>query len=179
MDKIHICDKDFELSISNETIQEKIRHTADKINADYAGKSPVIVCILNGAFMFAADLVRYLNFMPEVTFARFSSYEGTHTTGVVRELMGVTTDLKGRDVIIVEDIVDTGVTMSYLLPKIKEMGAQSVEIASLLRKPGKLKVNLDIKYCAMDIPDDFIVGYGLDYDGLGRNLKDIYTVTGK
>ncbi len=176
MDKVRIWDKDFELSITGETIQERIRLIADKINTDYKGKSPVLVCILNGAFMFAADLVRYLNFLPEVSFARFASYEGTQTTGTVKELMGVTTDLKDRDVIIVEDIVDTGVTMSHLLPKIHAMGARSVEIASLLRKPGKLKTDLNVKYCAMDIPDDFIVGYGLDYDGLGRNLKDIYTL---
>lgn len=176
MKKIHILDKDFSISITEETIQTRVRRVADKINRDYKGKSPVFVCILNGSFMFAADLVRYLDIQPAVTFARFSSYRGTETTGVVRELLGVTEDLKGKDVVIVEDIVDTGITMKALLPVIKEKGAETVEIACFLRKPGKLKVDLDIKYCAMDIPDDFIVGYGLDYDGYGRNYRDIYTV---
>ena len=176
VDKIHILDKDFGISITEETIQNHVKKVADKLNKDYKGKSPVFVCILNGAFMFAADLVRYLDFQPMVTFARFSSYQGTETTGVVKELLGVTDDLKGKDVVIVEDIVDTGITMKKLLPLFKEKGAASVEIACFLRKPGKLKVDLDIKYCAMDIPDDFIVGYGLDYDGYGRNYKDIYTV---
>ncbi len=176
MNKIHILDKDFSISITEETIQTRVRRVADKINRDYKGKSPVFVCILNGAFMFAADLVRYLDIQPSVTFARFSSYQGTETTGMVRELLGVTEDLKGKDVVIVEDIVDTGITMKALLPIIKEKGAETVEIACFLRKPGKLKVDLDIKYCAMDIPDDFIVGYGLDYDSYGRNYRDIYTV---
>lgn len=176
MEKIHILDKDFGISITNETIQNHVKKVADKLNEDYKDKSPVFVCILNGAFMFAADLVRYLDFQPTVTFARFSSYQGTKTTGVVKELLGVTDDLNGKDVVIVEDIVDTGITMKKLLPLFKEKGATTVEIACFLRKPGKLKVDLDIKYCAMDIPDDFIVGYGLDYDGYGRNYKDIYTV---
>ena len=175
-DKIHILDRDFGVSITEETIQNHVKKVADKLNADYSGKNPVFVCILNGAFMFAADLVRYLNFQPAVTFARFSSYRGTETTGVVKELLGVTDDLNGKDVVIVEDIVDTGSTMKKLLPLFKKKGAKTVEIACFLRKPGKLEVDLDIRYCAMDIPDNFIVGYGLDYDGYGRNYRDIYTV---
>lgn len=176
MNRIHIIDKDFDISITNETIQEKIKIIAESINKDYEGKCPVFICILNGAFMFAADLARYLNIQPEVTFARYSSYEGMNTTGKVKELMGVTVSLKGRDVVVIEDIVDTGITMKNLLPKFIEKGVASIQVACLLRKPGKLKVDLDIKYCAMDIPDDFIVGYGLDYNGFGRNYKDIYTV---
>lgn len=173
---IHILDKDFGLSFTQETIQSRVKAVAEKLNGDYRGKSPVFLCILNGAFMFAADLVRYLDFQPSITFARFSSYQGTETTGVVNELLGVTADLEGKDVVIVEDIVETGITMQNLLPVLKQKGAATVEIACLLQKPRKLRADLNIKYCAMDIPDDFIVGYGLDYNGYGRNYKDIYTV---
>jgi hypoxanthine phosphoribosyltransferase len=176
MEKIHILDRDFSVSITNERIQESIKLVADKLNEDYKNRCPVFVCILNGAFMFAADLVRYLDFQPLITFARFSSYQGTQTTGEVNEVLGVKEDLEGKDVVIIEDIVDTGITMKKILPIFKEKGAASVEIACLLRKPGKLECDLDIKYCAMDIPDDFIVGYGLDYDGYGRNYGNIYTV---
>lgn len=176
MDRIHILDKDFEISMTNETIQQKVKALAERLNHDYRGKNPIMVCILNGAFMFAADLVRYLDFQPEITFARFSSYEGTETTGRVTEVMGVTTSLAGRDVIIVEDIVDTGITMYNVLPLLANKGAATVKIACLLQKPEKLQVDLQVDYCAMEIPNDFIVGYGLDYDGFGRNYKNIYTL---
>jgi hypoxanthine phosphoribosyltransferase len=176
MDRIHILDKDFKVSIKNETIQERVNALAERINQDYKGKNPIIICILNGAFMFAADLVRYLTFQPEILFARFSSYEGTETTGQVKEVMGITTSLAGRDVIIVEDIVDTGITMYNVLPLMRQKGASSIKIACLLQKPEKLQVDLAVDYCAMEIPNDFIVGYGLDYDGFGRNYKDIYSL---
>ncbi len=149
---------------------------AEKLNADYKGKNPILIVILNGAFMFAADLVRELNFDHEIQFAKFSSYDGMDTTGKVKELIGLSIDIKDRDVIIVEDIIDTGTTMYNILPKLKEKEAKSVEIAVLLMKPGKLRVPLDVKYCAMEIPNEFIVGYGLDYDGVGRNYKSIYVV---
>ena len=176
MHRIHILDKDFEISMTNETIQQKVKALAQRINHDYQGKNPIMVCILNGAFMFAADLVRYLDFQPEITFARFSSYEGTDTTGKVTEVMGITTSLAGRDVIIVEDIVDTGITMYNVLPLLENKGAASIKIACLLQKPEKLQVDLTVDYCAMEIPNDFIVGYGLDYDQLGRGLKEVYTL---
>ena len=176
MDKIRILDKDFEVSLKNETIQEKVKALAERINHDYEGKNPIMICILNGAFMFAADLVRYINFQPEIVFARFASYEGTETTGKVTEVMGVTTSLAGRDVIVVEDIVDTGITMYNVLPLLRNKGAASIRIACLLQKPEKLQVDLTVDYCALEIPNDFIVGYGLDYDGFGRNYKDIYTL---
>jgi len=174
--RVQILDKEFEISISNESIQERVKVVAEQINADYVGKNPVIICILNGAFMFAADLVRHFNFQPEILFTRFSSYVGTDTTGKVTEVMGLTTSLAGRDVIIVEDIVDTGITMHNVIPLFKDKGAASVKVVCLLQKPEKLKVDLKIDYCAIKIPNDFIVGYGLDYDGFGRNLKDIYTL---
>ena len=151
-------------------------YLADKLNADYKGKNPILIAILNGAFIFAADLVRHLTFDHEIQFVKYSSYDGMDTTGDVKELIGLSIDIKDRDVIVVEDIIDTGTTMYNVLPKLKEKGVKSVEIAVLLMKPGKLQVPLDVKYCAMEIPNEFIVGYGLDYDGVGRNYKSIYVV---
>lgn len=173
---IHVLDRDFELTIPRSEIQQRVKALAAKLNEDYAGKQPVMVCILNGAFMFAADLVRELTFQPEIQFARFSSYQGMSTTGVVKELLGVTANLQARDVIIVEDIVDTGTTMYNLLPQFLAKGARSVKIATFLQKPDCLTVPLVVDYCAMQIPNQFIVGYGLDYNGMGRNYQDIYTV---
>lgn len=173
---ITIKDKQFEPFIHHTQIAERVATVAEKLNADYKGKNPILIVILNGAFMFAADLVRKLNFDHEIQFAKFSSYDGMDTTGKVRELIGLSIDIKDRDIIIVEDIIDTGTTMYDILPKLKERGAKSVEIAVLLMKPGKLRVPLDVKYCAMEIPNEFIVGYGLDYDGVGRNYKSIYVV---
>ena len=173
---ITIKDKQFEPFIQHEQIAERVAALAEKLNTDYQGKHPLLIAILNGAFMFAADLVRHLTFDHEIQFAKFSSYQGMETTGKVKELIGLSIDINDRDVIIVEDIIDTGTTMYTLLPLLQEKGAKSVEIASLLMKPGKLQVPLNIKYCAMEIPNEFIVGYGLDYDGHGRNYKSIYVV---
>ena len=173
---IRIKDKSFEVSIPNEEIQLKVKALAEKMNKDYAGKNPVFVCILNGAFVFMADLVRYLDFQPDIVFAKYSSYEGMNTTGKVKEVLGVSVDLEGKDVVVVEDIIDTGRTMSHVLPIFQAKGVASVKIATMLMKPEKLKCNIKVDYCAMEIPNDFIVGYGLDYDGLGRNYQDIYTV---
>ena len=173
---ITIRDKQFEPFIHHQQIAERVAALAEKLNTDYEGKSPLLIAILNGAFIFAADLVRHLTFDHDIQFAKFSSYEGTDTTGKLKELIGLPNSIAGRDVIIVEDIIDTGTTMYNLLPQLKEKGAKSVEIAALLMKPGKLRVPLDVKYCAMQIPNEFIVGYGLDFDGFGRNYKSIYVV---
>ncbi len=173
---IKILDRNFELSYSQEVIQEKVKAIAARLNEDYQDKNPVMVCILNGAFMFAADLVRELTFQPEVLFAKFSSYEGMTTTGKVRELIGVNANIQARDVIVVEDIVDTGTTMYNLLPQFFAKGAKTVKICTFLQKPECLTVPLKVDYCAMEIPNAFIVGYGLDYNGMGRNYRDIYTV---
>ena len=173
---ITIKDKKFSVSITHEAIQDKVKALAEKMNRDYAGKNPVFVCILNGAFVFAADLMRYLDFQPDIVFAKYSSYSGMDTTGTVNEVLGVTMDLTGKDVVLIEDIVDTGVTMSHVLPIFKAKGAASVKLATLLMKPEKLRCDVKVDYCALEIPNDFIVGYGLDYAGLGRNYKDIYTV---
>ena len=176
---ITIKDKLFVPFIDKGMIENRVVALAERLNADYRGKRPVLIAILNGAFMFAADLVRHLTFEHEIQFAKFSSYKGMDTTGKVKELIGVTADLRGRDVIIVEDIIDTGTTMYSLIPQFGDMGVKSVEVATLLMKPGKLRVPLDVKYCAMEIPNEFIVGYGLDYDGLGRNYESIYVVKEK
>lgn len=173
---IQVKDKKFEISIPSEILQEKVKNIAEVLNKDYAGKEPILVGILNGSFMFAADLVRHLTFPHEIQFAKFSSYSGMETTGKVKQLIGLTEDIKGRDVIIVEDIVDTGITMSNLVPQFKEKGAKSVEICTLLMKPEKPQVPLNVKYCAIEIENLFVLGYGLDYDGFGRNYKDLYVV---
>ena len=176
---ITIKDKQFEPFIHHDQIAERVERLAERLNADYQGKSPLLIAILNGAFMFAADLVRHLTFDHEIQFAKFSSYVGMNTTGKVKELIGISGDIAGRDVIIVEDIIDTGITMYNLIPQFMEKGVKSVEVASLLMKPGKPQTPVNVKYCAMEIPNEFIVGYGLDYDGLGRNYKDIYVVKEK
>ena len=173
---ITIKDKQFDPFIHHEQIADRVKALADRLNADYKDRNPILIVILNGAFMFAADLVRCLNFDHEIQFTRYSSYEGMDTTGHVKELIGLSISIENRDVIIVEDIIDTGTTMASLIPMLKSKGAKTVEIATLLMKPGKLKMPLDIKYCAMEIPNEFIVGYGLDYDGIGRNYKSIYMV---
>lgn len=173
---IQVKDKKFEVSIPNEVLQDKIAQLAEVLNKDYADKSPILVGILNGSFIFVADLVRRLTFPHEIQFAKYSSYEGMKTTGEVKQLIGLTSDLKDRDVIIVEDIVDTGITMSNTIPQFYEKGAKSVEICTLLMKPENLRVSLDVKYCAIEIENLFVLGYGLDYDGYGRNYKDLYVV---
>jgi len=176
MSRITIKDKTFETSIPESEIQQRVKAVADRINSDYEGRTPIFLPVLNGSFIFAADLLRYLKIECEISFVKVSSYNGTDSTGHVKHLIGVNTPLEGRDVIIVEDIVDTGVTMQNMLKMLQEHKPKSLEVCTLLMKPEKLTVPLDIKYCAMEIPNDFIVGYGLDYDQLGRNLRDIYTV---
>lgn len=166
----------FERFIPEAEVKARIIEVARRIDSDYEGRTPVLIGILNGAFIFAADLVRELNISHEIHFAKVASYDGTETTGQVRELIGLGIPLEGRDVIVVEDIVDTGITMSHLLESLRRSGAKSVEVCTLLMKPGKLQVPLSVKYCAMEIPNEFILGYGLDYNNLGRGLKDIYKV---
>lgn len=149
---------------------------AADISCDMAGKKPLLIAVLNGSFVFAADLMRELDFPCEISFVRLSSYAGTASTGKVRELIGLSESIEGRSVIVVEDIIDSGLTMQEMLTMLAEKKPADVRIASLLVKPDNLKVNLDIRYRCFDIPNDFIVGYGLDYDGEGRNLPDIYVV---
>jgi len=166
----------FEIFITEAEIMAKVRNVAERINRDYKGKNPVLIGILNGVFIFAADLVRELTIEHEIHFAKVASYEGTETTGKVKELIGMNVPLEGRDVIVVEDIIDTGITMQHLLKQLNSQEPRSVEVCALLMKPGKLQVPLDIKYCALEIPNEFILGYGLDYNNKGRNYRDIYKV---
>jgi hypoxanthine phosphoribosyltransferase len=176
MKKVTLNDKSFELSIPYGEIQLAVNSVAEKINKDYALRDPVFLVILNGSFMFAADLLKKIEFNCEVSFIKLSSYSGTHSTHKVRELIGVDKNLKGRNVIILEDIIDSGITMEYLLDELKKAEVEDVRIATLLLKPDALIKNIHIDYVGISIPNDFIVGYGLDYDGLGRNLPDIYKI---
>jgi hypoxanthine phosphoribosyltransferase len=173
---VQVKDKQFELFISEDKLQYEIKRIADSICNDYLGKSPLFLVILNGSFMFASDLFKNIQLPVEISFIKVSSYSGVASTECVKELIGLNEDIEGRDVIIVEDVVDTGLTMKDTLALINAKNPSSVSICTLLFKPNKLQVNLDVKYVAMEIPDDFIVGYGLDYDGYGRNLRDIYKI---
>lgn len=176
MSVVKIKDKTFRTFISEEDILAKVKAVADRLNHDMEGKDPVFLAVLNGSFIFAADLLRNISIPCEISFVKLASYEGDTTTGKVKKVLGLNTDISGRDVVIVEDIVDTGTTMKNMLAELQVHHPKSVHICSLLVKPDKLKEAIDIEYPAMKIPNDFIVGYGLDYDQLGRNLRDIYVV---
>lgn len=173
---IQVKDKTFAISIPESELQEQIKRVAAEISRDYAGCQPVFLAVLNGSFIFAADLLREIDLHCEISFVKLASYEGTKTTGSVREVIGLNVDITGRPVIIVEDIVDTGLTMAHMLDTLKKQNPASIDICTLLLKPSKLQVKLDVRYCCKEIPDDFVVGYGLDYDGFGRNTKDLYTI---
>ena len=176
MNTVKIHDKVFSKTIPNEEICNEIKKLANRINHDYAGKRPLLLGVLNGCFMFVSELMKNLDIECEISFIKLSSYQGTATTGVVREVLGLSESIAGRDVIILEDIVDTGLTMQRLLETLGTRNPASMEIASLFLKPARLKVPVDVKYSVFTIPDRFIVGFGLDYDGLGRNLPDVYDV---
>lgn len=176
MDRIRLKDKEFELFIPEEELQEAIARMAARIKADVEGKDPLFVGVLNGAFMFVADLMKALDVPYEVTFARYSSYRGTSSTGMVKEIMPVLADIRGRVVILLEDIIDTGFTMKYVKDKYLREGAADVKLATMLFKPESLKCDIEPDYVGMQIPPDFIVGHGLDYDELGRSYRDIYTL---
>ena len=174
MKSVTVKDKNFVLSISSETIQKRIDELAAQIEKDLNGEVPVFVGVLNGSFLFVADLFKRMKKEAEVTFLRVSSYSGTSSTGVVKSVVGINQSLEGRTVIIVEDIVDTGDTAVYLIDELKKMNPAKLMFASLLLKPKALRQNVQLDYVGFEVPNDFLVGYGLDYDGLGRNLNDIY-----
>ncbi len=176
MSIIKVKDKTFKTFIPEAEILAKIQKIADRINEDMADKNPLLLAVLNGSFVFAADLMRCITVPCEISFVRLASYQGTQTTGKVKELVGINENLEGRHIIIVEDIVESGITMKHMLHTLDGMNPASVSICSLLVKPKKLQVELDIKYPVMEIPNDFILGYGLDYDQQGRGLRDIYTL---
>ena len=174
MPQIKLRDKAFDIFISEEIILQKVKELAENINRDYQGKKPLFIAILNGSFMFAADLFKHITIDAEITFIKLASYKGMKSSGQVITAIGLELDLIDRDVIIIEDIVDTGKTLHYFLPKLQHQQPASLKIASLLHKPEALKHPLTIDYIGFNIPNKFVVGYGLDYDGLGRNLKEIY-----
>ena len=176
MSVVKIKDQTFKTSIPEAQILERVKAVAERINTDMADKNPLLLAMLNGSFVFAADLMREITVPCEISFVKMSSYQGTSSTGKVKQLLGLNEDIKGRTVIIVEDIVESGLTLKTLLETLKEKEPADVQICTLLFKPDCLQVPLDIKYVAMEIPNDFILGYGLDYDQQGRNLRDIYTV---
>ena len=176
MSIVQIKDKTFKTSIPEEEILKRVQVVADKINRDMAGKNPLFLAVLNGAFVFAADLMRRVTIPCEISFVKLASYQGVTSTGKVSEVLGINEDLTNRTVVIIEDIVDTGLTMKRMIETLGTRNPASIHICALLVKPDKLKVDLDIEYAAMEIPNDFIVGYGLDYDQQGRNLRDIYTL---
>lgn len=174
MSVIQIQNKQFELYIPEEEIQKAVQKTALQIRDDLQNNNPLFICVLNGAFMFAADLMKCCNFPSEITFVKLQSYQGMNSTGNIKEIYGLLEDVEGRDVVIIEDVVDSGQTVSHLEQDIKKRNPKSFRIATLLLKPEAVKTGIRPDYVAMEIPNDFIVGYGLDYNGQGRNLKDIY-----
>ena len=171
---ITIHNKEFRPYLSANQLDEVVAELAGRLSADYAGQKPLFVVVLTGGFMFASDLLKRFVGECEIVFIRVASYEGTGSTGVVQEVLGLREEVAGRHLIIIEDIVDTGTTMHHLLPTLLAKGPASVEIAALFFKPASLCHDLRVRYVALEIPNDFVVGYGLDYDGLGRNLPDVY-----
>ncbi|MBC5775450.1 hypoxanthine phosphoribosyltransferase [Pontibacter sp. KCTC 32443] len=171
---LHDCD--FSTYLYEEEIIARITMLAEQISEEYKGKNPLFLAVLNGSFMFASDLMKRISIPCEISFIRLSSYRDMESTGNVKEVLGLTEDVKGRHVVVLEDIVDTGHTVHNLINQLRAKGPASVEVASLLLKPDCLQHKLDVKYVAKSIPNDFVVGYGLDYNGLGRNLRDIYKI---
>lgn len=176
MSIVKIKDKTFRTFIPEDQIEERVKAVAERINKDLADKNPLFLAVLNGSFIFAADLMRNITIPCEISFVKLASYQGTTSTGVIKEVIGLNEELAGRTVVILEDIVDTGFTIKRMIETLGTRGPESVHVCTLLLKPGKLQVPLNVEYVAMEIPNDFIVGYGLDYDQQGRNLRDIYTL---
>ena len=176
MKQIKIHDKTFLLYISYEQITSVVEKMAGKMNLDLAGKNPLFICILNGAFMFAAELFKRINLMEaEISFVKLASYQGDKTSGQVKQLIGLNENIEGRTVVVLEDIVDSGLTISSINEVLQKQNPHEVLFASLLIKPDSIKEKVNLDYVGMEIPNDFILGYGLDYNGHGRNLTDIYS----
>jgi hypoxanthine phosphoribosyltransferase len=173
-DRVKVKDKLFEPMISAAEITSVVDGIARRINADYAGKEPLFLCVLNGSFIFASDLLRKIDLPCRLSFVKYASYTGIQSTQSIKTLLGLNEELAGTDVIIVEDIVDSGLTMSHLLEELSEKNPASVRIATFCFKKDAFKSDFKIDYVGMEIPDRFVVGYGLDYDGYGRNFDGIY-----
>ena len=176
MKKVRLKDKSFQLFIDSKELNDSIESLSNKINQDYSEREPIFLCVLNGAFVFAAELIKRFNHECQVSFVKLSSYQGLKSSGTINSLIGLNEDIKGKDVIIVEDIVDTGQTIANIVENILNKNPRSIEVATLLYKPKSFKKQIPIKYKAIEIGNDFIVGFGLDYNGLGRNLEEIYII---
>jgi len=171
---VEVKDKKFVPYLSEGQLAEKISELGSRINKDYVDKKPVLLGILNGAFMFLSDLAKSIDIPVEIQFIKIASYESFSSTGKVKDLIGLNIDLDGREVIVVEDIIDTGLSMKHILDLVSDKNPANISIATLLLKPEALQEELDIAYVGFRIPNKFVVGYGLDYDGYGRNLREIY-----
>ena len=176
MSLVQLKDKKFKISIPAAKIQTRIDELAHEINREMKDKNPLFIVVLNGAFLFASDLIKKINVNCEVTFIRIASYDGTESTGKIRNMLGLHENVKNRNVIIVEDIVDRGETMQFLLSEINKFHPSEIKVATLLLKPDSLKYSMDLHYVGFKVANHFLVGFGLDYDGLGRNLNDIYVL---
>ncbi len=172
-----IKDKTFVPFIAAETLQARIKTLAQEINKDYAGKNPILIGVLNGSFMFVGDLFKSIDIECEITFIRVSSYQSTESTGKVKQILGLKEDIQQRDIIIIEDIVDTGMTMQEVLGQLAANNPASIKVMTMLFKPSALKVPLKLDYVGFEIENKFVVGFGLDYDGFGRNLDAIYVLS--
>ncbi|MDP1800703.1 MAG: hypoxanthine phosphoribosyltransferase [Bacteroidota bacterium] len=175
-DLVTIKDKQFKPYISQQQISEAVKKIATSINNELKNDQPLFLVVLNGSFMFAADLLKEVSIPCEISFIKVASYHGTTSSGTVTELIGLSEDITGRTVIIVEDIVDTGITLEKLITVLKRKNVKQIKVATVLLKPDSYKKEFTIDYYGMKIPNDFVIGYGLDYDGLGRNLKEIYVL---
>lgn len=173
---VTIHDKSFTLYLHRDEIRKKVCELATQMEEDYKGKKPLFIGVLNGAFIFAADLFHAIDIEAEISFIKVSSYTGTRSSGTVLNILGLSENIENRHVIIVEDIIDTGKTLSELLPQIQDKNPASVKVATIFSKPDARTHNVTINYTGFEIPDKFIVGYGLDYDGLGRNLTHVYSL---
>lgn len=171
---INVHDKSFVPYLTGKEIVDKVKELAEKINADYEGKRPLFISILNGSFIFSADLFKFLTIEAEICFIKLASYKGTKSSGQVITAIGLDTDIKGRDIIILEDIIDTGKTLNQFLPQVYNQQPASLKIAVFLHKPEATVFPVTIDYVCFSIPDKFVLGYGLDYNGLGRNLSELY-----
>lgn len=176
MNTIQILDKTFAPFIGHEKIQEAVMKIGLQMQADFKDTAPLFLCVLNGSFIFAADLFKVYEGPAEISFIKLSSYKGTATTEEVKTVIGLTEDIRGRDLVVLEDIIDSGITVTHLVNDLQKYKPRTIKIATLLLKPAALRTDVRPDYVGMEIPNDFIVGYGLDYDGFGRNLKDIYKI---
>jgi hypoxanthine phosphoribosyltransferase len=176
MKEIRILDKNFREFLTEKVIQERIEELAMQINKDLAGKDAVFVGILNGAFLFAADLFRRIDFQARISFVKLASYQGTSSSGSIKELIGWNEDIKNKTIVVVEDIVDTGNTLERIVDELVIRKAAEIRIAALLYKPEAYTKDIPLDYIGFEIPNDFVVGFGLDYDGFGRNLPSVYTL---